>query len=220
MSERILRAWQEAKLLLRRRDILTLLKMLGFGECELNSWVQDGLIRPFRKRSRAKAYYIKNDFIRGLFPEAPKLLVPEPKAKLLRRADVLAWLGISEDELDSWFADGLIKPFRKNRRAWKHYRKNDIKALVFGKPTSLDSPIVQENREPMQLFLPRGDVLSWASITGAELDSLVANGWIRTVCVQPNTKRRYLKDDVKRFLEGRPRQYQGAERCIKIAIAS
>ena len=127
--------------LLRLRDLLKWLRsdwISGFSRDELERWEAAGVIHPFRKHTRAKAIYRKWEFknvlkkLNGAADGAQNLnLNREPEAKLLRRGDVTAWLGVTKAEVDSW-SPCVIHPIRKRKNSKARYRKSEIKRNVLG----------------------------------------------------------------------------------------
>ncbi len=61
----------------------------------------------------------------------------EPAQEMLRRSAVLAWLGITRDELEKWAADGIVDVWRRPGSRWFYYKKSSIKrnVLVPGRAT-------------------------------------------------------------------------------------
>jgi hypothetical protein len=91
----------------------------------------------------------------------------EPPYELLRIRDVLNWLPISRDKVESLEKERKITPFRKRKNAKAWYHKWQL-CCEFRRP------IKNQNRVPPTEFLRRGDALAWLGVPGSEFES-----WVR-----------------------------------------
>lgn len=121
------RGEEPANELLRLRDVV---RWLGVSEDFIAAVERAGQITAFRKCTQAKAWYRKWQLC-SFLREPGKMQIKEPRAEMLRRADVLSWLGVPSAEFESWVRCGVISATR-NRRAKAYYRRSEIKQKVLG----------------------------------------------------------------------------------------
>jgi hypothetical protein len=113
--------------LLRLRDVR---KWLGITRDYVELLEKEGMITPFRKRKGAKAWYFTRQFCRVFQVPLPDLR-KAPPIRLLRRFDVLNWLGVPAAELESWVRYRIISPTRCHRKQRKaYYSMSKIKENV------------------------------------------------------------------------------------------
>jgi len=116
--------------LLRLRQVL---QWLGISRDYLELLEKEGRITPFRKSKGAKAWYrayeLCSDFEIGL-PTAKR-----PRTLLVRRADVLCWLGVPAAEFESWVRYGIILGRHlRGPNSKAYYATCEIETNVLGIP--------------------------------------------------------------------------------------
>jgi hypothetical protein len=113
--------------LLRLRDVE---RWLGVPRDYVELLEKEGMITPFRKCQRAKAWYATRQLCSVFqlpLPDMPKA----PRTQLIRRFDALDWLGVSPAEFESWVRYGVISARRPHSSKGKaHYSVSEIKRNV------------------------------------------------------------------------------------------
>jgi hypothetical protein len=126
--------------LLRLRPLLDWLNQNWMPCCRdtIECWEKAGVIHPFRKHARAKAFYRKWEFeqmFRRVGVSEEIILIGqhsnrEPTEDLLRRGDVATWLDVTVAEVDSWASYGVIHALRLRKADKALYRKSEIKRNI------------------------------------------------------------------------------------------
>lgn len=114
--------------------------------CDVQRWIRVsrdrlesleavGALKPLRKYPNANRLYRKWQFYAlitssGRLPSPNKLV---PRSSLIRRADALAWLGVSKSEFDSWVKHKLIRVSRIRRNAKSYYAVGEIEEVILGR---------------------------------------------------------------------------------------
>jgi hypothetical protein len=113
--------------LLRLREVQ---RWLGVPRDYIELLEKEGMITPFRKCQRAKAWYGTRQLCSVFqlpLPDMPKA----PRSELIRRADALDWLGVSPAEFESWVRYGVISASRPHSSKGKaHYSVSEMKRNV------------------------------------------------------------------------------------------
>jgi hypothetical protein len=118
-----------------RRELLRLREVqqwLGICRDYVELLEREGRITPFRKTKRAKAWYQTNELCADFEIFLP---ITRPHIELLRRADVLDWLGVPAAEFQSWIRCGIISAHHPNGPHTKaYYLRSEIECKVLGYP--------------------------------------------------------------------------------------
>ena len=129
--------------LLRLRDLQ---KWLRVSRDRVESLEATGRIKPFRKHPGAKALYRKWQFLALVACRSLSRGNQVPPGYLVRRLDVIDWLGVTKTEFESWVRCGLLHPWRDRENAKALFYVEEIEMVILGRPATRPFPTFEKLR--------------------------------------------------------------------------